>query len=210
MMTDSTPARELGRLSAEGESGHDPGIVSSGRGDAGGKSYGLYQMTSLPNGGTVSHFLRRTQWWQQFQTLSPGSAEFDAAWKRAAADPKFADAQHEYIKGQFYDPLMEQLATRCRNMYGKSLAVRNVLWALSVAMGPCSARCMVMNTTSATMSDSEIIQAIYAELLRPGAGGLGLRHWARNSPAVQEAVKRTLPRRRDAALRMLQKEERNA
>src|SRR5690606_14182281 len=45
------PAWVLGSLSSKYETGgRGPGTVSSGRGDAGGVSYGSYQMTSRPHG----------------------------------------------------------------------------------------------------------------------------------------------------------------
>ena len=47
-------APSLGQLSEKYETGRrGPGTVSGGQGDAGGVSYGSYQMTSIPNGGTV-------------------------------------------------------------------------------------------------------------------------------------------------------------
>ena len=48
----------LGSLSSKYETGgRGPGTVSSGIGDAGGVSYGSYQMTSRPRGGTVARFV---------------------------------------------------------------------------------------------------------------------------------------------------------
>ncbi|UTA52912.1 hypothetical protein L3D22_10985 [Lysobacter soli] len=62
---------DLGALSATYETGgRGSATVSGGHGDAGGASYGAYQMTSKPNGGTVRRFLnsedffvaRRLRW----------------------------------------------------------------------------------------------------------------------------------------------------
>ena len=48
----------LGKLSERYETGgRGPGVVSTGAGDAGGASYGSYQMTSKPGGGTVRRFV---------------------------------------------------------------------------------------------------------------------------------------------------------
>ena len=49
----------LGDLSSRYESSGDPGTVSSGYGDPGGKSYGLYQFSS--NAGTLDEYI---QWLQ--------------------------------------------------------------------------------------------------------------------------------------------------
>src|SRR5882672_5967035 len=55
--TTSTGGTTLGDLSSKYETGgRGPGTVSSGIGDAGGVSYGSYQMTSR-NGGTVGRFV---------------------------------------------------------------------------------------------------------------------------------------------------------
>ena len=62
------------------------GTVSTGVGDAGGVSYGSYQMTSK-NGGTVLRFVSQPAfpWLGDFRGLSPGSPEFTAKWKAIAA-----------------------------------------------------------------------------------------------------------------------------
>ena len=74
----------LGDLSARYESSGDPGTVSSGYGDPGGKSYGLYQFSS--NAGTLDEYI---QWLQdngcwfgvELAKHELTSEEFDAAWK---------------------------------------------------------------------------------------------------------------------------------
>ena len=45
----------LGDLSAQYESNGDPGCISDGYGDAGGKSYGTYQFSS--NAGSLGNLL---------------------------------------------------------------------------------------------------------------------------------------------------------
>jgi hypothetical protein len=78
----------LGRLSEKYETGgRGPGTVSSGSGDAGGVSYGSYQMTSR-NGGTVGRFVSQPgfPWQETFQGLEPGSDEFTTAWRTLAEE----------------------------------------------------------------------------------------------------------------------------
>jgi len=54
--SDADTGARLGALSAEFESGgRGPGTVSSGKGDPGGVSYGIYQLSS--KAGTVAGFL---------------------------------------------------------------------------------------------------------------------------------------------------------
>ena len=64
----------LGSLSSKYETGgRGPGTVSGGIGDAGGVSYGSYQMTSRPRGGTVARFVAWVAfpWRNRFAALKP-------------------------------------------------------------------------------------------------------------------------------------------
>ena len=73
----------LGQLSIRYETGgRGPGTISSGSGDAGGVSYGSYQMTSR-GGGTVGRFVADPAFpfKDRFAGLAPGSPEFTAAWR---------------------------------------------------------------------------------------------------------------------------------
>ena len=87
---------DLGELSSHYETGGRGSItVSGGAGDAGGASYGAYQMTSqvkiknsdgtitIINGGTVKRFLDwdGMPWKDEFSGLTPGSVAFTEKWK---------------------------------------------------------------------------------------------------------------------------------
>ncbi|CCH48509.1 protein of unknown function [Pseudodesulfovibrio piezophilus C1TLV30] len=78
---------DLGELSEKYESGKDGShAISSGEGDLGGKSYGKYQMTSRHKGevgGRVKEFVTSKDfpWKNEFEGLTPGSAEFDKKWR---------------------------------------------------------------------------------------------------------------------------------
>ena len=107
------PAPVLGKLSEKFETGgRGCGIVSSGKGDAGGASYGSYQMTSIPGGGTVKRFVSQSDFVfrDRFLNLKPGSAEFTAVWKNIAAKQpdEFQEAQHEFIKRTHFDLLVKR------------------------------------------------------------------------------------------------------
>lgn len=61
------------------------GTVPTGKGDPGGVSYGLYQMTSKNHetgeiGGTVKQYVESDSfpWKKEFEGLEPGSEEFSA------------------------------------------------------------------------------------------------------------------------------------
>src|ERR1051325_3158304 len=92
--------RVLGKLSERYETGgRGAGTVSTGAGDAGGVSYGSYQMTSKPNGGTVGRFVSQADFpfRGKFAKLAPGGAEFSAPWKQLAASKpeEFQASQHD-------------------------------------------------------------------------------------------------------------------
>ena len=89
------------------EPGNDgPGAISSGKRDPGGKSYGLYQLSSKK--GTLQIFLKQTGYDQVIKGKI-GSSEFDKSWQRIAAeDPKFAAAQHSFIETTHFNPVASE------------------------------------------------------------------------------------------------------
>ena len=138
----------LSKLHESGQSG--PETVSSGRNDAGGVSYGLYQFTSrfpvyergkiagYNVGGTVRTFLNSQEgsaWRTEFATLTPGTEPFSAAWRRAARlhGSQFADAQHRFIKRTHYEPAVNGVTKGTGlDLDGRSDAIRNVAWSVAV------------------------------------------------------------------------------
>ncbi len=94
----------LGKLSEKFETGgRGCGIVSGGQGDAGGRSYGSYQMTSKPGGGTVKRFISQPDFAfrDRFKNLTPGSDQFTAVWKDIAAKQptSFKTASMSLLRG---------------------------------------------------------------------------------------------------------------
>ena len=173
--------KELGKLSEEFETGgRGPGIVSTGVGDAGGVSYGSYQMTSK-NGGTVLRFVSQPAfpWRDDFRSLSPGSPEFTAKWKAiAAATPEaFHAAQHAYIKATHFDVLAANtLDTDRLDVTTRSAALQDVIWSTAVQHGPNTpvirrALAALRSQGVQDVDDRGLIQAIYAERGRRDASG---------------------------------------
>src|SRR3990167_4788365 len=121
----------LGSVSQKYESGNaGPGMISSGRGDPGGVSYGTYQLASKT--GTLNSFLRQSGYSKDFQGLSPGTSGFNQQWKKLAQDPKFAEAQHSYIKRTHYD----RMRTKDDQLeYPDTDAVNEALWSMGVQHG---------------------------------------------------------------------------
>jgi LysM domain len=207
----------LGRLSSKYETGgRGPGTVSSGVGDAGGVSYGSYQMTSRPRGGTVARFVAEAsfQWRARFGFHKPGSTEFSAQWKALAteAPDTFFEAQHAFIRRTHFARLVGKVAAEDGlDLTLRSPAVQDVIWSTAVQHGPNTpvvhrAIVAVGGVQTIQLADVErdrrLIVAIYAERgRRSGAGNLV--YFSRNSQAVQDGVARRFRDEERDALRML-------
>jgi peptidoglycan hydrolase-like protein with peptidoglycan-binding domain len=130
------PEWHLGQTSAHNES-HGPGTISSGKGDRGGVSYGTYQFSTSPDGGSLKEYLRHSAYKDQFNGLQPKTPEFDAKWKELAKnDPGFAQDQHNAIKKTHYDPMVAKLKAEGLDMSTRGPAVQDALWSTCVQFGP--------------------------------------------------------------------------
>lgn len=185
---------ELGSLSRKYEVGKGgPETISSGKGDRGGISYGLYQLNSR----TVMSFVAK-HYPDEFNGLKSGTPEFAEKWKAIAkADPdKFSQVQHDYIKATHYDPVVNGLKSNLKlDAEARSNALQQVIWSTGVHHGAAGAQRIVKTAlakdlkddSAAHLSDEHIIRAIYAERGRTNDKG-GLVHFQGNSEAVQKAV----------------------
>jgi murein DD-endopeptidase MepM/ murein hydrolase activator NlpD len=207
-------ADELGSLSAKYETGgRGPGVVSSGAGDYGGVSYGSYQMAT--NTGTVKNFVTQSSfpWRQDFQNLTPGSADFSACWKRIAANQTdaFQKCQHEYIKQTHYDRLAAKIMSDdSLDVNTRSNALQNVVWSTAVQHGPGTPivhrACTTLNCNQADPQyDEQLIRAIYAERGRKKPDG-NLAYFGKSSPSVQTGVANRFKSELQDALAMLRRE----
>ena len=212
-----SPAHTLGQLSERYETGgRGPGVVSTGAGDAGGASYGSYQMTSKPGGGTVGRFVTQSDFpfRSQFTGLTPGSAQFTAVWKQLAQTNRdeFQNAQHDYIKRTHFDPLVSKIMKEDGvNILTRSNALQDVIWSTAVQHGPGTnvphvAIANIRTRPGDPSFDSDFIKAIYAERGRKGPGG-GLARFSRNSPKVQQGVAQRFRDEQRDALAMLAQEQ---
>jgi hypothetical protein len=130
----------LGKTSKRSESGgNGAATISTGKGDRGGASYGTYQLASKT--GTLSNFLKSTEYGKQFEGLTPGSAEFNTKWKDiAATDKTFGAKQHYFIKATHYDPALSGLKAAGIDLSGHGAAMQDALWSTSVQFGAGSAK----------------------------------------------------------------------
>jgi len=207
----------LGGLSSKYETGgRGPGTVSTGIGDFGGVSYGSYQMTSQPDGGTVARFVSAPDfpWCERFAGLAPGAPGFSTQWKALAteAGDAFFAAQHEYIKRTHFDPLVRKTLTEDGlDATRRSHAVQDVMWSTAVQQGPNSPvvhRAIAAQGGGQALepanqdNDRKLIVAIYAERGRRAADG-SLVYFAKNSQRVQESVAQRFVNEQRDALAML-------
>lgn len=136
---DAMGPRRLGTLSEQFESGdRGAGAVSTGRGDPGGVSYGIWQLSS--RAGTAAAFVAAegSAWRHEFGASVPGSAAFSAAWRAIAAQEEqaFATAQHAFIERTHYRPALAAVlrVTGC-DLDARHHAVRDAAWSVAVQHG---------------------------------------------------------------------------
>jgi hypothetical protein len=207
----------LGKLSERYETGgRGPGVVSTGAGDAGGASYGSYQMTSKPGGGTVARFVAQPDFpfRSKFAGLTPGGSQFTAVWKQLAQTDRdeFQSAQHDYIKRTHFDPLVSKVMNENGvNILTRSNALQDVIWSTAVQHGPGTnvpgvALSRISTRPGDPSFDSDFIKAIYAERGRKGPNGT-LARFSRNSPKVQQGVAQRFRDEQRDALAMLAQEQ---
>jgi len=192
--TDWSKYENLGRLSAKYESGtRGPATISTGKGDAGGVSYGTYQLASKV--GTAQKFVDQyyADW---FNNAEPGSGEFSALWKQLA-DEREAELhvfEHLFIIDTHYQPF----ANRLRKELGLDLdehsaALRDVAWSVAVQHGAGNrifARALepaIKDHRLDKLTEREIIELVYAERSRVNDDGTSV-YFSRSSPPVQKAV----------------------
>ena len=208
----------LGSLSTLYETGNNgPGTVSSGYGDAGGASYGSYQLTSqynVVNGGRVKEFIGSayaSAYAQDFAGLTPGTQAYTDAWKDIALrDPVgFEAAQHDFIQATHYEPAANKIGNQLNfDITSRSQILQNVLWSSSVHHGPGVPP--IMNAFSGVdmnqLTDEQIINMIYSEREANDANG-ELKYFSNNSTAVQNGVRNRFINERADALAALTNEK---
>jgi LysM repeat protein len=207
----------LGKLSAAEESDGYPGVVSSGVGDKGGKSYGMVQLAS--NEGAPQEFVKwlekkHPETHKALAGKKPRSEDFDKAWQELAAkDPKgFAQIQHDYIQQKYYAPLKAaaEKAVPGLDLDKRSRTLRDVLWSTAVQhkkWTPTIFQRALAGKDVSKMSDAEIIRAVYAERGKRDSDGR-VAYFKGNSARTQESVARRFVREEKAAQQMLQAEQR--
>lgn len=122
---------ELGDLTKKYESGNlGPAAISNDPGDPGGASYGTYQLSA--NTGTLDSFLRHSGYLDAFVGLKSGTLDFNREWELECNDPKFVQAQHDFIQSRLYQPVRDY-ATIVSIM--ATTAINETIWSMAVQHG---------------------------------------------------------------------------
>nr|DAQ48174.1 MAG TPA: chitosanase [Bacteriophage sp.] len=132
----------IGELSKEYESNGDIGAISSGYNDAGGKSYGMYQLASAV--GSVDAFIQWGMGQDRFRWMAEGLGKyevgsylFDNEWTYLANNcyEDFYAYQHEYIVHEYYDVSVELLRGAYFNIEKHSETMKDVIFSRAVQYG---------------------------------------------------------------------------
>ncbi|MEA3000869.1 MAG: hypothetical protein QOK17_2702 [Sphingomonadales bacterium] len=198
-------SHQLGKLSEKFESGgRGPGTVSGGVGDAGGVSYGTYQLASKLKRPEEFLASEGARWAAEFKGARSGTPAFSAVWKAIAAreGPAFNSAQHAYIKRTHYDVQIDRVrAATGVDLDRRCDAIRDAVWSTAVQHGPtCNIVVRAMN--NGNPDDPTLLMAIYAERGKKKADG-SLANFGKCSPAVQRGVENRFKSELKDALAML-------
>lgn len=186
----------LGDLSKKYESNGNPAAISTGIGDLGGKSYGMYQMSR--NKGVLADFVI----WAEHKGYdfiyrlygAYGQEDFDAEWKQCAVEyeDKFSDAQHQYIKEKYYDKAKIILEVAMYDLEKHSEVMQDVVWSRAVQYGPYqiaemfTEACQSLGYPNLSYVDDkafdrDMIKAIYLNVCKS-------EEWTDGSPALRESL----------------------
>ena len=208
----------LGALSKMYESNGNPGTISSGYGDAGGKSYGMYQFSSTM--GVVDNYvkwLRDNGYWfgEELAKYTVGSSYFDDAWKYLANSGNrhdFEKSQHDFTKALYYDKACNLLADSGYHVNKHSRAMKDVVWSRAVQYGPYQIVDMFDEACTLVLGgkfnlsyvddksfDERMIKAVYLDVCStPG--------WTNGSPSLREGLYARFRNECADALNMLNEE----
>lgn len=126
------------------EAAGDPGCVSTGSGDLGGVSYGIYQFAA--NTGSAQEFAEwatenenkvYAEYGERLAMYNAGSSEFSHEWQSIGEeDPEgFAELQGQFAKMRFYDPAVNLLREAGYDPDNKSTAMKSVVFSRCIQYG---------------------------------------------------------------------------
>lgn len=170
----------------------DGSYISSGKGDAGGKSYGISQFTSKGDASANSF----VEWlFEEDATFGSfflnadkaGTESFDKAWKEAFNfnPEKFTNFQRQYTMDFYVNPFILECKDELGVDFSKSLALQESAYSLAVQFGKNGALTVARNSgISSASSEEEVIKLLYSEK----RNSIGTYKFLYCSKDVQESV----------------------
>ncbi len=210
VLPSSLQQRATGRLSAQYESNCE--IDCIGYDSRGGTSYGQYQIASKT--GTMDYFIKFLEdkapdLAAKLKAAGPAdtggrSGRMPTVWKSiAAADPKrFEALQHEFIRGNSYEPAAKSIVlTTGLDVTKRSYALREVLWSTAVQHGPGGAErifSQAIDKAEAAPGSQDFDKAVIEEVYR-----LRGQKFFRHNKRVREAVQSRFRNEKSTAIALL-------
>ena len=150
-------------LSGKYESGNDPGKIANTKGDIGGWSYGINQLTAAS--GYAQKFA--DSYGGALKGLKAGTKAFNTAWQAEAKKnaKKFADAQTSYVNKSHYEPAANAFTKVTGiNLNKASMAIKEVIKSIGIQHGAGGATSLFKAAgITKNMSDETIIKRLYNE-----------------------------------------------
>jgi hypothetical protein len=174
----------------------------------------LYQIAT--NTGTAQEFVdslatSHPDYHAALSPHQPGTPAFGQAWTELAGrDPTgFGQAQHDFIVETHYQPQVDNiLATTGLDVNTRSAALRDVVWSTGVQHRGATDNIFaaaLAGRDPATVTDEELIQAVYAERGRTNPDGT-LAHFPSSDLRTQRSVANRFVEEQADALEMLGRE----
>ena len=149
----------------------DGGYISSGKGDAGGKSYGVSQFTSKGHASANSFiewlYTEDIEFGSFFLNADKaGTESFDKAWKDAFEfnSDKFTKYQKQYTMDFYVNPFIYECKAELGVDFNSTLALQESAYSLAVQFGKNGALTIVRNSgINASSTEEEVIKLLYSE-----------------------------------------------
>lgn len=143
--------------------GRGVATVSTGKGDAGGVSYGKHQLSS--KSGTMAAFLNSkfgSAYKARFGATKPGNKDFSAIYSAIAKERplEFATNQFLYIAATHYDPQVAKLKANGIDVANRNVAVQECVFSVSVQYGPNTSLIVNALKTNFKGTDAEFISKV--------------------------------------------------
>lgn len=197
----------VSRLYETGNPNGQPGLISTGVGDKGGKSYGTCQF-SLTMGSLKSFvtWLKGYDYdlYEPLSGLTVGSSSFDAAWKKIAKEhtKKFAEAQNIRVYESHVKIWIKNAYARSGIDFERSYALQEMAYSRAVQHGGNGAMSVFSNAgISKGDSDQEIITKFYTYLHNHVK-----QYWSGCSSNIQAGVAKRMINERGTLLSLVGKE----